>query len=177
MEQQIQIIDLGSYKVSLKFIPFDTDVDLDDLCKIHHDNLFGEIVSISVLMNRVGILRAEAQDLVRKEELSTNLVHAQLSQHYRGKLSVIENDRKKRATNDQVNGAVLMDQRWINQQKRFINVQKQYDVIDSLYWAVKSKDQKLNRLADSLTPKEYESSLIEGVVNSILIKKHSKHIK
>ena len=44
-------------------------------------------------------------------------------------------------------------------------------MIDSLYWAIQSKDKKLTNLVPKVTPKEFYDELIEGTVNSFIIKK------
>ena len=45
--------------VELKVNDFDWEIDTDKLTSIQYDNLYGEIVTVSTLFNRIGILKAE----------------------------------------------------------------------------------------------------------------------
>ena len=57
-----------------------------------------------------------------------------------------------------------------------IRLQKQRDIINSLYWAVKSKDDKLNRLTDKIRPEEFEKEIVESEINGIIIRIQNKAI-
>jgi len=58
--------------------------------------------------------------------------------------------------------------------KNVIKAQKDFSFIESLYWALSSKDKKLNNLIKEITPEEFEDRLIEGKVNGFIIKKFDK---
>ncbi|NCB03017.1 MAG: hypothetical protein EOM67_12745, partial [Spirochaetia bacterium] len=51
-------IPIGDKIIVLKQEEFDTDINMDDITQIQYDNLYGEIVTVSALMNRIGILKA-----------------------------------------------------------------------------------------------------------------------
>jgi len=167
--------------VTLHFEPIDSDIDIDDLVKIHYDNLIGEILTIATLMNRVGWLKAEAQDAVRQSSFELQIYEADIKEQYRRNSRSTSSDSKgnqkvKYATKDEVDNSVLQDPGYVNKRKQTMRIQKEYDYIDSLYWAVKSKDQKINRIADHLKPEEYEQEIVTGVVNGIMINVHRKLI-
>jgi hypothetical protein len=167
--------------VTLHFDQFDADVDVDDLVRIHYDNLMGEILTISALLNRVGWLRAEAQDAVRRANLQLDIAEATAKENYRkGSLKQTTdykgNPKYSYATKDEVDNSILKDENYIKLRERTLRIEKEYDYMDSLYWAVKSKDQKLNRIADNLKPEEFEREMIEGKINGIMIKFHKKLI-
>lgn len=167
--------------VTLHFEELDSDIDIDDLVAIHYDNLIGEILTISALMNRVGWLKAEAQESVRVANMELQIYEAEAKERYRRNSKEVTTDYKgnqkvKYATKDEVDNSVLMDEGYQNKRKRTIRIQKELDYIDSLYWAVKSKEGKINRIADHLKPEEYEQEIVEGVVNGIMIKAHKKLI-
>ena len=181
MEKDTIVIHFKSKMITLSFEEFDTDIDIDELVKIHYDNLMGEILTISALLNKVGWLKAEAQDSVRQASLDLAILEAQTKEHYRKTNTVKTQDAKgnakiKAPTQNEVDNMITTDENCIKTKKRLFRVEKEYDYVDSLYWAVKSKDQKLNRIADSLKPEEYERDIVEGKINGILIKAHKKTI-
>ena len=52
-----------------------------------------------------------------------------------------------------------------------IELESKRDKLESLFWAIRSKDQKLNNLLPKVVPKEFFQELVEGKVNSFLIHK------
>ena len=56
-------------------------------------------------------------------------------------------------------------------QKTLVKKKKHLAEIDSLYWALQSKDRKLNNLVPKVTPEEFLDNLVEGEINTFIIKK------
>ena len=52
-----------------------------------------------------------------------------------------------------------------------------FDYINSIFWAVKDKSEKLNKLSLSIHPNDLPDSIIEGKVNDIMIKGTKKLIE
>ena len=63
------------------------------------------------------------------------------------------------------------DAEWIKIKKAYILSERNFNALESLYWACQDKSRKLNGLVQGTTPDEYVSEMIEGKVNGILIKK------
>jgi hypothetical protein len=161
--------------VSLKIGIFDTDVDVDDLLKIDYANMMGEILTFPVLLNRIGSLRAESMDMVAQAKMGFSIFEAQLKEEKRRNGVRTQADTKGvekqvRLTADEVEGAMLMDPRWKAKRQELLGTEKNFQYIDSLYWAAKSKDDKLNKLTHSLKPEEFEQTILEGQINGVLIK-------
>ena len=176
------VIHFKEKMVTLHFEPLDADIDVDDLLRIHYENLMGEILTISPLMNRVGWLKAEAQGAVKSANLELQIYEAEAKELFRKNSKVVGkdykgNDKFKWATKDEVDNSVFGDQTYLKKRRRVIRIEKEYEYIDSLYWAVKSKEGKLNRIADHLKPEEFEKDLVAGKINGFMIKAHEKLIK
>ena len=168
------IIDVGEGKiVTLHFSAFDSDVDLDNITKIDFENIVAEIVTISALLNKVALLKADVDNRFSLEKLELDIYEAGLKKMFRAKLV---SDGKK-FTIDEVDGLVLMDEGWQNRKKKLIRYQKDCDYLNSIYWSVKDKSDKLGNIKNNLTPKEFVSEIIEGTVNTIMIKLHKKMSK
>ncbi len=52
-----------------------------------------------------------------------------------------------------------------------IEIESKRDKLDTLFWAVQSKDKKLNNLLPKIVPQDFEKELIEGKINTFKIVK------
>jgi len=181
MAKESVIIPFKNKDIVLKFEEFDSEIDVDDAVKIDYHNLFAEIITIPVMMNRIGMWKAQSENDYALARLARDINAAKLGEQYRRKL--MGKDSKgnpKMPTKDQVDNAVLLDDEMSKKIKghhhRCIRLQKEAAYMDSLYWAVKSKEMKLNRISDSmnLIPEEFEKNIVEGKWNGILIKAQKK---
>jgi len=165
------IIDLGNSKlVTLSYEEFDTDIDLSDITRIDYENIVAEIVTVSALMNKVANLKAEVDSRFTLEKLDVEIYEAGLKKMFR---SQAVTDGKK-LVQDELDGLILMDIGYQNRKKKLIRYQKDCDYLNSMYWSVKDKSDKLNNIKNNLTPKEFTSEILEGTVNGIMIKLHNK---
>ena len=55
--------------------------------------------------------------------------------------------------------------------KELIELKKDLEYMESLFWSAKSKDSKLNAIVPRVTPAELYNELIEGTLNTVTIKK------
>lgn len=161
---------------------FDKELFVDDVLRIDFSNILGEVLTFPVLMNRVGLMRAEMQQILNDKKLELNVYEAEMKDYYRKKLISKTPDTKgeikiKPPSNDVVDSAVIKDEGYQQKYKQWSKVQKNFDIIDSFYWACKSKDDKLNKLSEKLRPEEFEKELLEDTINGIMIKAKNKLIK
>lgn len=175
MSKQTHIIEVGKSIYHLKSTPFDPEFDLDELTKIHYDNLVGEILTIATLMNKVGILKADVDNEFREQALKVKILEAERSEYYRDGLSTNDGTKLKKPTIAEVENAVITDPEVQNQNRLLLKKQKYSEQIDALYWSVKSKEMKLNNFAGKITPEDFEDELLEGVINTVMIKKTKKN--
>jgi len=162
------IIHLDNKPVTLNFKDFDDELDIDQLMKIDHSNLYGEAVTISALLNHVGILKAQQERVYAEKKLESDIYEAELKQSIR-KSAVASGEK---ITENGVSEKIDSDPGIVIKRKNVINAKYNLEVLDSLFWSVKSKDQKLNNLIKGVTPAELYNELVEGTINNILIKKH-----
>jgi len=173
-EKEKTVVEIGESVYVFYHTPFEAQVDMDDLTAIHYDNLLGDIITIPTLMNRVGILKADADNEVRTLKLYLNILEAKKSDYHRKKLTTDDGTKIKYPTVSQVENGVTQDQEVIDSKMKYYDACKQADIIDSLYWSVKSKEMKLNKVSEGITPTDFEKEILEGTVNGVLIKKMQK---
>ena len=173
MEKRIIQIGVNTYK--LIFDNFDEDVDIDSLLKIDYSNLIGELVTFPVILNRFGILLAEAESQVAETKLNMDVYEAKTKERLR--IELAEQNNGKAPTVEALNNAVVSNKAYQAMKRKYIEVVKTRDYINSIFWAVKDKSEKLNKLSLSIQPGDLSDSVIEGRVNNVLVKKTKKVIE
>ena len=175
-------IELKDRIVILELLPFDTDVDMDEFTTIHYHNIMGEILTCSTAMNRIGNLLANYDEILAETKLDFDIFEAQMKEEKRKSLEFEDVDSKgvkkyKKPSQDEVEVAVIRDPRYKVKKKNLIEKQKNRDIINSFYWAVKSKDEKLNRITEKLRPEDFAGEILEEKINGVLLKVRNKAIK
>lgn len=175
MNEEIISIELPNKILKLRIIPFDTDIDIEDLLRIDYSNLIGEVLHWAVIYNRVMNLKAEQGHIVANAKFELDILEADLSDEHRNKIT----DKKggKNATIDEVKFAVISDKKFQAKQKDIMNKEKDLAYLDSLYWAANAKNSKLDLLTRNITPAEFERELVEGKLNSLVITSSKKAIR
>jgi hypothetical protein len=167
------VIELASKMVILQIGELGIDVNVEELLKIDYGNILGEILTFPVAFNRIGNLKAEIENQRSVAKLDLEVFEAQLTESYQKTLAA---KADKKPTIKDVETAVLRDVNFITKKKAFFEIEKHAAYIDSLYWAARSKDDKLHKLTEKIRPDEFEKEILEGQVNGILIKCTKKAI-
>lgn len=147
----------------------------EDYLRIDHGNLIGEILTFPVFFNRVGSMRAEAQSILAEVKLFLDLTVSNLSTKLKKDLTHADSSGKvhKPTVND-IDSHVKSNEEYLEAAFKYIEAERYYNHIDSLYWSAKSKDTKLDKLSSHLTPEEFQKDLLEVAVNGVMIKRSSK---
>lgn len=176
MENNLELtFDFKGRVVKLLFPDFSSEIDVDEITQIDFHNLFAEIITIPALMNRVGLWKAEADNSYSTFKLEIAIKEAQLYEYYQKSLVYeIENSsgkqQKKYPTGDMITQAIVRDPIASLMRKKLLRLQKEADYLDSFYWAIKSKETKLNNLSHTLTPEDMQKDLVNQKFNDIVIK-------
>jgi hypothetical protein len=156
--------------VKLVFEEFDGDLNTDTLCQIDYSNIYGEIVTLPALLNRVSVLKAEVENRFATEKVELDIYEAQLRKQFRSKSTT---DGKK-PTVQEVEDELTMDLGWQNKKKKLIRYQKDVDYVMAFFFALRSKDEKLNNIKSNVTPLDFEKEIVSGIINTIMIKVFDK---
>lgn len=167
-EETLIKIPIGNKIIVLKYLDWDTDIPMDEITKINYSNLYGEIVTITALYNRIGILKADVENDFENYKLDCKIFESQIRQRIvKENLSIGNKKPSESALEDEVN----TNPEVIAKRKQLNLLQKNVNYVSALYWAVQSKDKKLSVLMRGVTPEEFANEIIEGVVNTFYIKK------
>ena len=169
---QIVKIHLAEKVVTLKFDNLELEVDVDSYLKVDYGNLMGDIITFPVFFSQISQLRAEAESNVNEAKMSLEIYAAKQRGYYRKKLFA---DNSKKPTVEELADAIALDQGYQNEQKKYINAQRDFGYLDALYWSAKSKDGKLNKIIDKMQTIDAQD-VVEGTFNGIMIKTTQAHI-
>jgi len=170
--EQLVTLQLPTKIVVLRLRDFDTDIDVDELTQIHYHNLMGELLTCSVAMNRIGNLLADYESMVSEAKLDISIYEAQRDAEERKEMV----NNNERISNEKVEMAIRRSPEWKVKKKEHIRLSKEWGYLNSLYWAIKSKDEKLNKLTDKLRPEDFEAEIVEEKINGIMIKLQDKAV-
>ncbi len=173
-------INVGGQEITLYHDNMDSSINVDDLTKIDVGNIYGDAVTISAAVNRIGLIKAEVEALVGETKLEYKIYEGQFKAKLRKQaannggfytIRIDNDDVKIKATEKALETSFETDERWIELKKAFITAEKNFNSLSSLYWACQDKSRKLNTLVNGVTPSEFVSEMIEGKINGILIQK------
>ena len=168
--------------VVLTLTAFDTDISADELTNIQYHNIIGEILTFPVIMNRVGNLKADMEQVVAEAKLDFQIFEAQEQEKQRKKLTfTTEPDSKgktkvEKPTKDEVENAVLISAEYKVRKKKLFEIQRNLGYVESLYWAARDKSIKLDTLSAKMKPEEFEKEILEGTINGVMILVRKKSI-
>lgn len=177
------VIHLDNKPVVLIYPDTDEEILVEDITKIDYGNLYGEAVTLPVMLNTVGRLKAQCESFYQTSKLECDIYEANLRKNWRreangnaGKFTLLEGKLELpiKLTEKSLEEAVLLDKGFQVKKNNVIKAKRDWEYLDSLHWAVSSKDRKLNNLIKGVTPEELYSELVDGKINGILIKKAKK---
>lgn len=170
------IVEEGDKTIVLHSPDTDEDIELDEVTTINYSNLYGEAVTISALLNKVGMWKAEYERKAKEAKLYCDVFVSQLKKKYRkealrnhGQVSV--DSEAVKLTEKGLDEIILLNEEYQRAVLDQIELESKRDKLDSLFWAIRSKDQKLNNLLPKVVPKEFFQELVEGKINSFIIYK------
>lgn len=174
-------IHVGDNPITLEHGSLDSIINVDDLTKIDTSNIFGEAVTISAAVNRIGLLKSEVEARMAETKLEYKIFEGNFKAKLRKQAAnnsgyytqrVDNEDVRIKATETALATSFENDKDWIVLKKAFITAEKNFNALSSLYWACQDKSRKLNGLTNGTTPQEFVEGMIEGKFNGILITKN-----
>ena len=170
-----KIINVGGQTLAIVYEEFDEKVDLDSLLKIDYSNLMGEIITFPIIVNRFGLLLADAESAVAEAKLTLEIYEAKAKERFR--VQLIGENGGKNPTVDALNSAVIQDKGYQQMKRKYIDAQKVRDYLNSAFWSAKDKSAKLDKLSLTIQDGELPDEVLERRVNGIKVKKVKKTIE
>lgn len=160
--------------ISIEIPEWDWSFNLDDILTIDYSNIFGEIITIPVLENRIGRITNELREVKKQEKLRLEVKEAELRTMLRKKIA---SEGGKKASLQEEADFLSTDPLIKNLRFKIIKIEKDLDNQETMYDAVKSKAFKLNNLSKNITPEEFERDLVDCQINNILVRVRDRKYK
>lgn len=160
-----KVINIGNKSYTLLVNQFDEDIEIEDLLKIDLSNLIGEIVTFPVIVNRFGMMVADAESYIAEAKLNLEIQESKIKERIRD-----EWEGAKAPTIDQLNNLLIEDKNYQKFKRAHIEAIKTKDYLNSVFWSLKDKSAKLDKLSMGINPGDISDGVLEGKINNIKIK-------
>lgn len=168
MSRSIQVIEIGDKVISIQLKDFTgLSIDPEELFQVDYNNIIGDIITFPVLFNRIALLKAEMDSAVETAKFDFDVFLAQKYEEHKKKLGGITDGR---VTEKSIEMSMIRDPAYAVKKNDLIKIQKQSGIMDALYNSARSKDRKLDSISTKLKPEEFESDILEGTINDVMIK-------
>ncbi len=158
-------ISFGDKIVTIKITLFkdDAELEIDRILQIDYVNLIAEIATFPVILNRWGVLLADANNRVSEAELDLRIFKAKIREKIRNELEAA----KAKITGDIVDDKMRSSPIYMAKYKRLNNITKEKEYVNSIYWGLKSKDDKLQKLSLTIQPGDIDLAHFEKSFNGV----------
>lgn len=170
-EENVTYVHLGKKLAAIKPTDWSYEFNPDKALKIDYYNRVGEIITIPVFVNRMGVIVAEMRSYVKEQKVRLEFKEAEVSKLFRNKEA---GEGRKKPTVQEVVDHLTLDPVIKNLKLKLIKDEENLEKLESMYNASKDKSFKLNSLAKNLTPEDFENEIIEGTINGVMIKLRDK---
>lgn len=148
-------INIGDKKLIATTGLFDDidDFNIDRILSIDYRNLIKEVLTFPVILNRLGFLVVQSENEVREAELDLRIWKAKKRKKVRKDFEddiVSKDSSRKKYTLDEVDDAMRSDPMYKVKYSTVYRRQKNFEYVNSIYWAAKAKSDTLLKLSLSL---------------------------
>lgn len=151
--------------LNIKFKGLPETFDVDRIVRIDYNNLEAEIITTPLVMNSVGFILAECANEVRLAELELKKSKAKMAEDAREEIKNEKNG--KPATNDEVTEYIRRQVKYDILNRKVSSAMKKNDIINSIYWSIKAKQEILQNVSKSLNFGDFQDSLINMTIREI----------
>lgn len=161
--KQTSFIELSNgYNLRLNFTMPDEEIDIEELLRIDIANIYAEIVTIPIAMNNFGLLLADVNNALNQAKLKLSIHESKIRRDIREDDSI-----KDKKTELYFEDAVRLNKGWQLLKQQLNEKTKEYEYINSVYWALKSKDTKLDKLSLTIQSGDIQDELINTKLTRI----------
>lgn len=161
-------IEINNNVYTLQPKPFENNIDIAEYLTIDHSNIFGELVTMPLVLNQIANLRAEIDSLVTHQKNGLEILYANLAKDFKA-------SRQKTTVAD-VEQHIALNEQYQEEKIILINYQKQHAYLDSFYWSAQAKISALNKISDKISPDDFSTEVLEKSINNVIIKKFNGKI-
>lgn len=171
-------VTLNDKVVKFNFEDFDKELDTDKLIQIDYANLVAELITFPVVVNKLGLLCADAGADFRTAKLNLKITESKLRRIVREELTdTDEKGKVSKPTVQEIEDAIQVRKLYRERNEALIQAEKVKDYLDALYEAAKDKSQKLNKLSLTLQPGDMDEAIVQKQINKVYYQIKEARIK
>lgn len=163
-QEEDLIFNIGDRVIRFRISGID-DLDVDKILRIDYENLVAEILTFPVMVNKLGILCADMDNLYQQEKLDLSIYEAKAREKIRTKLGG-EKDGK-RVTLDEIDTQMTLDKVWKSKKLRMFRIYKEKEYVYSVWQSAKDKSSKLDKMSLTIKSGDINDKIIQGQLNNI----------
>lgn len=162
-------IKLGKKEYNLNFSEFESDIDVDGILSINYTAIVAELLTFPVVLNKFGILLAEAESNLKEVNLKLEIRRSFFSNKFKQRKIKTHDGRFKAPTQADLDN-------WINQEPEILDLlvnlqkrEKERDYVKSIFWSAKHKSNLLEKMAMGIKAGDIDSALLPKKINGVHI--------
>lgn len=155
----VTVLRYGNHLIKVKPVGVEDEVDPDKITKIDINNLVAEIITTPVLVNRWGNILADVESDEKKMKLKLDIFCAKQKEAIRIEL---QEKSAKKPTIGEVDDTLIQKKAYQIMKNKHIEAERMSQIVTSIFWAVKDKSDKLNKL--SLTIQKEDIDTIQSII-------------
>jgi hypothetical protein len=171
-EKLVTTIQISGKTIVFSHRGFTEEFDIESVLRIDVERLAIEILTFPVVLNRIGLLLAEADNAIKEADLDLEIWMAKEREKIRVELidnkvagDKLTQDDMKYRQEAKLKGSPV----YLVKNRIAFAAKKRRDFVNSIFWSAKDKSDKLNHLASSLKGwKTLDQLLDEGLLNGSL---------
>ncbi len=164
--KDVTVLKYGDILIKVKNVSVEDEVDPDKITRIDLNNLIGEIITTPVLVNRWGNIMAEINADAKREKMKFEILCANEKEKIR--ISLADKNGGKKPTIAEVEDTLIQKPIYKISKNKLIESEKVAEIVNSIYWAVKDKSDKLNKLSLTIQREDLEN-ITNTVINGVKI--------
>jgi hypothetical protein len=134
------------------------EVDINRIVKIDFSNIPAELVTIPVLLAQFSIYLSELNEKVNLAKMNMEIAEAELSVEFR---EAHKEETGKDLSNEKTKDKIMTSAKYKLQRRLYFKAMKDQEIMNGVYWSLKSKDDKLSRLASSMNLGDAVETMLE----------------
>lgn len=160
------MVEIGTKTVVLVSPDKDEEIELDDVTTINYSNLYGEAVTVSGLLNKVGLMKVEYEKKAKEEKLFCDVFAANLRKKLRreaatngGRITI--DGESFKLTEKGLEDAILLNEQYQKNLMNLIEIESKRDKLDTLFGQYKARTRNLTICCQRLYRKTLKKSLLK----------------
>jgi hypothetical protein len=136
-------------KLKLKYnsIEDEDEIDITRLTKIDFNNIPAELVTIPVLLAEFSIWQSDLNHKMNLAKMRMDVCEGELDVQFR---EAHKEETGKDLSNEKTKAKVITNGKYKLLKQLYFKASHEYEMITAVFWALRSKDEKLTKLANSM---------------------------